>query len=160
MLETRNHLAWLGACAFSLAVSTLGVGLSVGAFAYTVLVPILGRDMVWGKKSSYLPYYVLLIAFGILTGFLTRLRWNSLCKSWIWILPVAYLAFAIVFSLASGNTLAEALLHCLGKSGRERFEDTWPLYSSSAYSVGSILFNRLSPLQKKCLEGTLLHGRN
>jgi len=117
------------------------VWFSVGVFANVVLLPLVGKSMA--RELALRPYYPLLIAFGVLTGYLAQLRWSRLCTPWVWVLPGAYLLFTMLSWAHAGYSLADTLEHFFSKSCWPSCEDqyvaTWPLYSSVAYSLGIVL---------------------
>jgi len=99
-----QHTGWhVSPYLFSLLVSTLGVWLSGGVFIEAFLAPILGHETA--AEMALRPYYALDLVFGILTGYLTRLRWKRLSTPWVWVLTLCYLVFAIGSRLRAGYGL-------------------------------------------------------
>lgn len=134
LVQVKRH-------AFSLAISTLGVGFSVGVFNVTVVTPILGREAA--TELGLKPPYALLIVGGVLIGYCSRLRWGRLCTPWAWVLPAIYLVSGIMSWLHTGYSLADSLHHFFGTdcwpSCQDQYQRTCPLYSSVAFSIGMML---------------------
>jgi hypothetical protein len=140
-MSTHKPFAGVRRYAFSLVMSTLGVWFSGGIFTASVVVPILGRETA--REMALRPPYPLLIGVGIITGYISTLRWRGLCTPWVWVLPAAYLISGMVSWLHTGYNLGDSLHHFFGRDCwpfcQDQYQWTCPLYSSLAFSLGVIL---------------------
>jgi hypothetical protein len=106
------------------------------------------RGMHWILTNS--PFFPVQIALGAYLGWKLYRRWGHRSMLWVWILPGALLAYAIIaiptfspWSTSSADT--GPLSHYLGWGCQadnrcyDQLTFTQPFYSSVAYSFGALL---------------------
>jgi hypothetical protein len=127
-----------------LVSATLGVWFGAKALGDLVLVPIGGAGIVdWAILK---PPYPLEIGIGILTGYISRIRWKGSQALWIWLPPTIYLAAGIILRVQLGFHLREAVVHFFRQDCYplcdDQYERTVPLYTTIAYSLGALTYFR------------------
>jgi hypothetical protein len=147
---TKNNLLsvtrWAGIYVLNMIAATLGAWFAAKIFGETLLAPIVGSKNL--SAGLLEPPYPILIAFGILAGYVSRIRWKGSQALWVWIPPAVYLGAGIVLWLRAGFHVGDAFDHFFGLGCyplcEDQYERTVPLYTSLAYSLGAFSNQRRS----------------
>ncbi|MGH9500289.1 MAG: hypothetical protein ACRD3L_14200 [Terriglobales bacterium] len=137
----------------NLIAATLGTWFAAKLFGETLLAPMIGKEdfVAYGLK----PPYPLFVAFGILTGYIARIRWKGPQALWVWIPTAVYFASGLLVWLHTGFHIGDALNHFFGLECyplcQDQYERTVPLYTSLAYSFGALSNHRRSASNGKPL---------
>ncbi len=81
-MDAKKLFRWIGLYALNLLAATLGVMFGAEVFAEVSLAPIMGHQNFLAAVLK--PPYPLLIALGILAGYLSQLRWKGSQALWVW----------------------------------------------------------------------------
>lgn len=143
MWITKNKLVpairWVGIYVLNMTAATLGAWFAAKILGETLLSPIIGSKNL--SAGSLEPPYPILIAFGVLVGYIGRIRWKGPQALWVWIPPAVYLGAGIALWLNTGFHVRDAFEHFFGLGCyplcQDQYERTVPLYTSLAYSLGA-----------------------
>jgi hypothetical protein len=142
-------------------VGTWGIAF-LAAFGLTSLFDVIPDSASW-KPSMHLaywlltenPFYPVQIVAGLYLGWLIGRRFQHKSMLWIWVLPFAFLCYALMVgpiglfpqwtsALARPSTVGSLSYYCgRGCQPRAHCIDqlmiTMPFYASAAYSLGALL---------------------
>jgi len=138
---------WIVAYILNLFTATAGVWFSARILGEMTLVPLIGRKAL--LTLLFTPPYLMFIAVGVLTGYLSRFRWRGPQAEWVWVLPAIYLSIGILEWLKTGFSLTDSLTHFFGRECLspcfDQRERTLPFYTTVAYGFGSLVYRRWRP---------------
>jgi hypothetical protein len=140
---TKNRLLsvlrWISIYILNLIAATLGAWFAAKILGEGLLTPIIGSSNLTAGMLE--PPYPILIAFGILAGYVGRIHWKGPQAFWVWVVPSIYLVSGIVLWLHSGFRIGDAFDHFFGLRCyplcQDQYQRTVPVYTSLAYSLGA-----------------------